>query len=162
MSLFEQGGYRWRDTYFVLCEERHRPTGEAIREILQGLGDRFEIGDVRCDGDGMFESLTMLCPMDYAGMDIIYNAGDDVVQQVEELVRELKHDATTRDEREKLRKIKNCTARFEIYHFEQIADVPPGEDEDDFLDPGGLLLVLGRLARFSHGVAIDPQSGAFM
>ncbi len=161
MSLFEHSDYRWRDTYFVLFDEANRPTTAALRKVLESLGDRFQISEIRSDAEGWFESLTLLSPIDYAGMDLSYNAGDDVLQQVEELAVELGRGSLTADEKEKLAQVKRCTARFEIFHFEQLANVY-GEEEDEYLDPGGLLLVLQRLVDFSRGVAVDPQSGAFM
>ena len=35
-------------------------------------------------------------------------------------------------------------------------------EEDEFLDPGALLIVLAKLANLCQGVGIDPQSGAVM
>ena len=161
MSLFENDWYRWRDTYFILFDESNRPTATAMREVLESLGDRFEIREVRGDVGGAFESLTLLSPIDYAGMDITYTAGEDVVMQVEELVREIGKTSLTSEEKEKLKRIKAYTARFEIFHFEQIAEDEYDAD-DEILDPGGLLIVMDRLTDFCQGVAIDPQSGAFM
>ena len=34
------------------------------------------------------------------------------------------------------------------------------EEEDEFLDPGSLLIVLEQLAELCHGIAIDPQTGS--
>jgi len=161
MSLFENDWYRWRDTYFILFDEANRPAAEILRDILQSLGDRFEVREVRGDANGAFESLTLLSPIDYAGMDITYTSGEDVVMQVDELSREMVKSGLTKEEKEKLKRIKAFTARFEIFHFEQIAD-PQYDDEDEILDPGGLLIVMDRLTEFCQGIAIDPQSGAFM
>jgi hypothetical protein len=160
MSLFENEFFRWRDTYFILFDEANRPTAAAVQEVLQSLGERFAVQDVRVDGEGNFESLTVLCPMDCAGMDVIYNSGEDVAEGVKEICKELSRSALTKEEREKLNRIKRLGARFEIFHFEQLA--ADTGDEEDFLDPGGLLLVMDRLADFCQGVAVDPQSGAFM
>ena len=46
------------------------------------------------------------------------------------------------------------------FHFEQVAG--SNHEEEDFLDPGGLLIVLERLAELCRGVSVDPQSGSFM
>jgi len=161
MSLFENDWYRWRDTYFILFDESNRPTADAMREVLEALGDRFEVREVRSDANGAFESLTLLSPIDYAGMDITYTAGEDVVVQVDELSREMLKSGLTKEEKEKLKRIKTYTARLEIFHFEQIADTQY-DDEDEILDPGGLLIVMDVLTEFCQGIAIDPQAGAFM
>jgi hypothetical protein len=160
MSLFENDQYRWRETYFVLFEEKNRPTAEDTVACLKKLGSRYEVTDVRRDDYGRFESLTLLSPMDYAAMDITYLAGEDVTAHVEELQRELKTASLTSAELAKLKRLPSCNARFDVYHFEQI--VSDGDDEDEFLDPGALLIVLERLAKLCHGVGIDPQSGAVM
>jgi hypothetical protein len=161
MSLFENEQYRWRDTYFILFHEQNRPSAVAVRQVLESLGDRFEIPDIRVDKEGSFESLTILSPMDFAGMDISYNAGEDVVEHVKELLKDFGRSSLTMEEREKLNKIKDFTARFEIFHFERVPENAFDEDEE-FLDPGGLLIVMERLADFCQGIAVDPQSGAFM
>jgi hypothetical protein len=160
MSLFENDFYRWRDTYFILFDESHRPTATAVKEVLESLGDRFSVEEVKADPAGGFESATILSPIDFAGMDVIYNDGEDVEEGVKELTKDLAKASLTKDERDKLERIKRFTARFEIFHFEQLAEDPG--DEEEFLDPGGLLLVMDRLADFCQGVAIDPQAGAFM
>src|SRR5262245_49949699 len=161
MSLFENDWYRYRDTYFILFDEANRPTAAAIQEVLESLGDRFEIREVRADANAAFESLTLLSPIDYAGMDITYTSGEDVVLHVDELSKEMVKSGVTKDDKEKLKRIKGYTARFEIFHFEQIAE-SQYDDEDEILDPGGLLIVMDRLTEFCQGVAIDPQAGAFM
>ena len=50
-----------------------------------------------------------------------------------------------------------------MLHFEQIPEDPDesGEDEE-MLDPSALLVVLGVLAKLTHGVAVDPQAGTFL
>ena len=49
------------------------------------------------------------------------------------------------------------TARFDIFHFEQL--VPGSDEEEEFLDPGSLLLVLETLASAVDGGGVAPQSG---
>lgn len=160
MSLFENSEYEWRETYFVLFPEGRRPTSAELRRLLKSIGDRFEITQVR-SSDGDFEQLTVISPQDFAGLDIAYNAGEDVVAQVEDLIKDLSRSTLTREERDKLKRIKDYTARFEVFHFEHVGgDRPAGEE--DYLDPGGLLIILEKLAQRYRGVAIDPQAGAFL
>jgi hypothetical protein len=54
--------------------------------------------------------------------------------------------------------IKKYDGRFDVLHFEQI---PDEDEEDEILDPGTLLAVLGVLAEMTGGVAVDPQAGTF-
>ncbi|MBM3998121.1 MAG: hypothetical protein FJ297_01035 [Planctomycetes bacterium] len=161
MSLFERSGYRWRDTYFVLFEERESVKADDLGRALRALGDRYQFEEIGSNEDGVFESLTLLSPTDYAGMDIILNSGEDVAAQIEELTEELGRGVLTADDRRKLAIVKRATARFEVFHFEQVAE-EADEADDDYLDPGGLLLVLERLAASCDGIVVDPQSGAFL
>jgi hypothetical protein len=120
-----------------------------------------EFVEIRADEQEQFESLTVVSPQDFAGMDITYDAGEDVVLQVEELVKELARSTLTPEDRSKLKRIKQFGARFEIFHFEQIV-AGSSESDDEYLDPGGLLIVMQKLAEHCGGIAVDPQSGAFM
>lgn len=159
MSLFENDHYRWRETYFVLYEVRHRPTADAVRKTLRELGDRYEITEVKANDDGLFESLSLISPYDFAAMDITYIAGEEVTDHVATLLQELKSFTLTKEEMIKIDRLPKCNARFDVYHFEQVAEE---SDEDEMLDPGALLIVLERLAKLVHGVSIDPQSGSVM
>src|SRR5262245_61981421 len=134
MSLFENDHYRWRETYFILFDGQRQPTIPTVRKSLKSLGERFQITDERETPEGGFESLTIVSPQDFAGMDITYNTGEDVVIQVEQLVTELERGALTREERDKLKRIKEYTSRFEVFHFEQIV-IGDDESEEDYLDP---------------------------
>ncbi len=159
MSLFEDSSYRWRETYFVLFNDRNRPPVAAFEESLRSLGDRFEVKEVRTDDEGNFESATLLSPYDFAAMDITFMAGEDVSLQVEEMLAELKRMPMSAEEKQKLQRLTSCDARYEVYHFEQVS---PDEEDDECLDPGGLLLVLQKIAGLVDGVSIDPQSGTLM
>ena len=159
MSLFENEEFRWRETYFVLFEDCNRPSAEAVEEALHKLGGRYKVSDTRADEDGRLESLTLISPYDFAAMDISYVDGEEVIDQVLELQNDLKTASLSGEEREKLERLPRCNARFDIYHFEQVVG---GEEEDDFLDPGALLIVMERLVNLSQGIGIDPQSGALV
>jgi hypothetical protein len=94
-------------------------------------------------------------------MDITYTSGEEVREQVAELLKEFRSASATKEDQEKLKKLARCDARFDVYHFEEI--VPGGEEEDEeFLDPGSLLIVLEKLARACKGVGIDPQAGVLI
>ncbi|MCO6454530.1 MAG: hypothetical protein J5I93_04360 [Pirellulaceae bacterium] len=160
MSLFESDEYRWRETYFVFFQDQQRPSAAVVRKALEKLGDDYELVDLRTDEQGCFESLTLYSPRDFAAMDISYVQGEEVDEQVQELRQELRSAALSDEERAKLELLPRCTARYDIYHFEQVVDF--GDDDEDILDPGGLLLVLERLADLCQGLAYDPQAGAFL
>ena len=59
------------------------------------------------------------------------------------------------DDHKKLKMLDGCNSRFDIYHFEQQS---PEGGAEEMLDPGGLLLVMERLAEVCKGVGLDPQS----
>lgn len=160
MSLFENSEYRWRETYFVLFEESHRPTIATAKAALLRLGTKFEVSELVENEEGFFESLTLVSPYDFAAMDISYVAGEDVLVQVTELKQELKHATLTEKELAQLQRLATCDARFDIYHFQKISEGE--EDDEEFLDPGTLLLVLEKFTRLCQGVGVDPQSGTLM
>lgn len=161
MSLFGDENYQWRETYFVLFRERDHPTAEAVVKGLSGGDSRFQVSEVRSDSEGLLDSLTLKSPDDFAAMDISYVTGEEVMEQVEELGRDLSRATLAKDERDKLRRLAMCDARFDIFHFEQVSS-DHGDGEEEFLDPAALLIVMERLTRLCRGVGIDPQSGAFM
>jgi hypothetical protein len=161
MSLFENDQYRWRETYFVLFHEDHRPTLDEVVEALEKLGKRYHITDKR-DTLGRFESVTLVSPSDFAAMDITYTSGEEVETHVQELLKEMRGMTLSEEERAKLKRLPTCNARFDVYHFEQVLEGERAGEEEEFLDPGALLVVLNRLAKLCHGISIDPQSGAVM
>ena len=163
MSLFGDDRYRWRETYFVLFRESHRPDAQAITDALEELKGGYQVTEVHTDENEEFEALTVISPSDFCAMDISYVDGEEVAEQVVELKQELKRSAVTKREQTQLQELSACNARFDIFHFERVALGNTGdEDEDECLDPGTLLLVLKRLAKLCHGITVDPQSGILM
>lgn len=158
MSLFENDQFHWRETYFVFFEEGDRPTAEELEAALKQMGARYEVDSVRKDDNGHFESITLISPHDFAAMDITYITGDEVTEKVTELNQEMKNMTLNSEELEKVSKMNQCNARFDVYHFEQIT----GDPEDEFLDPGALLIVLERLTELCRGVTVDPQTNTVM
>ncbi len=158
MSLFENDEYRWRDTYFVLFDEKDRPAADATLKTLESLGPRYSVQNVRYDEQGLLESLTLLSPDDFAAMDISYMVGEEVIEQVENLAKEFGNAGSSEEEAARLQRMRSCNARFDIYHFEQVV-CPAEDDEEDFLDPGALLIVLECLAKLCNGIGVDPQTG---
>ena len=88
-------------------------------------------------------------------MDIVYVQGPEVQEQVAEIFQDFKTVTVTGEDRKKLEVLTKSDARFDIFHF---GEVVTGSDDDEILDPGGLLLVLERLAELTQGVSFDPQS----
>lgn len=161
MSTFDTDDYQWRETYFVLFKSSQRPTLSSVEQTLRALSDRFELRDLEADEEGLFESLTLLAPDDYAALDISYLSGEDVQAQGAQLFDEMKSSAGgTSAERQKLAMLPACDARLDIMHFEQLVGEDDGDDE--MLDPSALLLVLDALVRLTGGVGVDPQAGALM
>jgi hypothetical protein len=159
MSLFGDDQYQWRETYFVLFRETDRPMANAVVAALSA-DDRIEVSNVRGDKAGRLESLTLKAPDDFSAMDVTLVTGEEVKEQVDELIRELARTTLDEDGREKLDRLGECDARFDVFHFEQIQLDDDGPEE--VLDPGGLLIVLEKLANLCHGVGVDPQSGSLM
>ncbi|MHB0955990.1 MAG: hypothetical protein ACYC0X_06365 [Pirellulaceae bacterium] len=162
MSLFENEEYRWRDTYFVLFHSKNRPTADATLQALEALGPRFRVQETGCDEEGRFESLTLVSPDDFSAMDISFIVGDEVEEQVATLIQGGRPSQLNKEEQQKWKLLPGCDARFDIYHFERIVLSEEDDEEEGFLDPGGLLIVLECLAKLCHGVSIDPQAGTVL
>lgn len=158
MSMFQDGDYEWRDTYFVLFESASRPTLAQVRKKLAGLNFQFELNNAHETDDGEFESLTVVSAEDFAALDVSYLEGDEVYEQRNELRGDF--EALTRDEVdvEKLDRLDRCDARFDIMHFQRVSD----DEGEDMVDPGALLAVVDALVELTGGVGIDPQSGTLM
>ncbi len=154
MSLFSDGNYQYRETYFVLFPKENCPKPEELQKVLADLGPRYETVDVKMR-DGDLESLTVKSPNDFSAMDITYTEGEDVATQIETLQEEMRKMTLSGDDIKKLGRLKQCDARFDIFHFEEVATAT---SDDVYLDPGGLLIVLQALAKLCDGVSLDPQS----
>ena len=163
MSTFEDQGYQWRETYFVLFDKSKRPSLNKIVATLKNVNPRFQFINSTADEEGRFEAISLHSPDDYAALDISYIEGDEVEEQAATLAQEMRSSALDKEERAKLAQLKKCNARFDVMHFEErVVDSPSGDDEDEVLDPGALLLVLDSLVDLTKGIGIDPQSGGFM
>ena len=157
MSLFEDNRYQYRDTYFVFFDKADQPTMDAIESSLAELGSRYQLVK-RAEQDGEFESLTFVSPYDHSAMDIASVHGEEVSNQITELMDEFKTMTLSGDDARKINKLVACNSRFDIFHFERVQ----GNDEEEFLDPGGLLLVMEKLTELCQGVGLDPQSHSLM
>jgi len=165
MSMFENEHYRWRETYFVLFDEKKRPTLEKMKKALTSLSDRYQMANFTADEDRLFESGTVLSPDDFAALDICYVGGDEVQEQVEQLVSEIEVNVFEPGDKRKLKQMTRCTGRFDVLHFEQLAAQEENDEEDaedEMLDPSAMLIVLNVLTKLTDGVAVDPQSGTMM
>lgn len=163
MSMFENSQFRWRETYFVLFDAGDRPTLKAVEQKISELNDRYELRNLRADTDGRFDSLTLLSPDDFAALDICYTSGAEVLEHSASLAEEMERAPPGSEEARSSKRVKQCDARFEVLHFEQIPEFPEEDDDpDEILDPSALLLVLGALAKITDGVALDPQAGAII
>ncbi len=167
MSMFENSQYRWRETYFVLFESGNRPTLTAVEQALSELNENYEVTNLSADEQGRFDSLTLLSPEDFAALDICFTSGIEVLEQGAALAEEVGPAACQPGEkdpaeRDATRQLKQCDARFDVLHFEQIPAMPEDGEDDEILDPSALLLVLTALARITGGIAVDPQAGAVL
>lgn len=158
MSLFENNDYVYRDTFFILFENHNRPEGPIVKAALEQIAENYELNHLR-EVDGKFESVTIICPHDSSAMEISYVGGEEVVEQVEVLREEFLSMTLTTEEHEKLKSLSKSNARFDIYHFERQLG---SEEDGEMLDPGGLLLIMERIANVCEGVGLDPQSNSLL
>ncbi len=161
MSMFENDQYRWRETYFVLFNSDNQPKLDAVEKALHQLDARYQLANPNANEDGLFESLTLISPDDFAAIDICHTEGEEVREQVRDLVMELRPMPCESDSEMQLKQMNSCDARFDVLHFEEVSESLDGDDDvlDDALDPSALLLVMAELAKLTGGVAVDPQSG---
>ena len=161
MSTFEDQNYRWRETYFVLFDLKKRPKLETVAKTIQALNNRYELGNLSADDHERIESLTIISPEDYAALDICFTSGEEVREQVVALVADLKKSTGDAGPQISEEKLLSYNGRFDVLHFERIAEMSEEED-DEMLDPSALLIVLETLAKLTGGVAVDPQSGTIL
>ena len=153
MSLFENDQYEYCDTFFVFLQQENVPTAKAVEASIAELGPRYTVENIK-ENDGKFVSATVRSPADFSGMDLIYVAGEEVEDQLKSLSEELRNMTLHGGAQDSLKKLLSSTARYDVFHFEE----KNANNEDEFLDPGGLLLVLGKVAATCDGVGYDPQS----
>jgi hypothetical protein len=89
--------------------------------------------------------------------------GDAVIEQSAELAKELKGELGPKQ----LQQMLKANARLDVMLFERVR-MEDLEDEDDeeweggSVDPSSLLNVVEALAKLTHGLPIDPASGALL
>ncbi len=163
MSMFESSRYRWRETCFVLFKLQHRPTLKKVEQALAALDETYQLVNASADDKKRIESLTVISPDDFAALDICFTSGEDVLEERESMIEELRPAAEEMGKINFLEKLRQCDARFDVLHFEEIPETPEDDEEpDEFLNPSALLLVLAELAKLTHGVAVDPQSATIL
>jgi hypothetical protein len=162
MSLFDDPNYRWRDTFLVLFDDEQRPTTELALSAIQQIG-KFQVRNSSESESRLIESITITSSVDLVGLEILYVAGDEVVEEIEALVMELAEDAMLLGNEDSLTQLSAANARLDILHFEKITENSNGpSDDDELMDPGSLLAVTAALANLVSGVAVDPSSGSFV
>jgi hypothetical protein len=153
----------WRDTYFVLFKQADRPTLTQVEAAITDSAKRLKLENLEADEDGMFESVLVQAPQDNAAFEISYERGDAVIEQSADLAKQLKDDLNAKQ----LQHMLKSDARLDIMLFERVGDefADAGDDEEwegGSLDPSSLLNVVGALVKLTHGLPIDPASGAVL
>jgi hypothetical protein len=111
----------------------------------------------------MFESVLVHAPQDNAAVEISYEMGDAVVEQSAELAKQLKDEIGPKQ----LQQMLKSNARLDVMLFERVRNEDfGGEDDEEWeggsVDPSSLLNVVEALAKLTHGLPIDPASGAIL
>jgi hypothetical protein len=155
----------WRDTYFILFDQSHRPTLTQVEGAITRASRRLKLENLEADEDGMFESVLVQAPQDNAALEISYETGDAVIAQSSDLAKQLKGEL----DKKQLAKMLRSDARLDVMLFERVRSDAWGNDdqnEDDWdagaLDPSSLLNVVDALAKLTGGLPIDPASGAIL
>jgi len=162
MSLFDDPNYRWRDTFLVLFDAAQRPTVGLALSAIQQIG-KFEVQNSSESESGHIESITVTSNVDLVGLEILYVAGAEVIEETEALVMELAEDAMLLGNEESLTQLSTANGRFDILHFEKITENSnEPSDNNELMDPGSLLTVTAALTDLVKGVAVDPSSASFV
>ena len=162
MSLFDDPNYRWRDTFLVLFDDEQRPPVALALAAIQKIG-KFEVRNSSESESQQIETITITSNVDLVGLEILYVAGAEVVEETETLVIELAEDAMLLGQEHSLTQLSSANARFDILHFEKITENSnEPRDDDELMDPGSLLAVTAALADLVSGVAVDPSSASFV
>ena len=152
----------WRDTYFILFPRAHRPTLTQVEAAITESSRRLKLENLEADEDGMFESVLVEAPQDNAALEISYETGDAVVEQSADLAKQLQGELDSKQ----LQKMLKADARLDVMFFERVHTDDGSGDDDDWesggLDPSSLLNVVNALAKLTHGLPIDPASGAIL
>ena len=155
----------WRDTYFVLFQQSRRPTLTQVEAAITETSQRLKLENLEADEDGMFESVLVHAPQDNAAVEISYEVGDAVIEQSAELAKQLRDEIGPKQ----LQQMLKSNARLDVMLFERVRNEEfGGDDEDDeeweggSVDPSSLLNVVEALAKLTHGLPIDPASGAIL
>ena len=154
----------WRDTYFILFQQSERPTLTQVEAAITETSRRLKLENLEADEDGMFESVLVQAPQDNAALEISYETGDAVVAQSADLAKQLKDDIDVKQ----LRRMLQADARLDVMFFERVRgdEYSDGDDDEEWeggtLDPSSLLKVVDALTKLTHGVPIDPASGAIL
>ena len=121
MSLFNDDRYTWRETYFVLLGDlRRRPLLDELRQALRPYRRALKILDATTNAEGRLRTLTVASYEDHSALEIVFRHGTEVADEVDGLVQMLEKECTPR-EKECLRTVKQCSAKFDVIHFEQTA-----------------------------------------
>lgn len=153
MSLFENEKYEYCDTFFIYLKNENRPTLKDVMAGLSELGHRCVVESAN-EENGKFESATIKFSSDCSAMDVVFVHGPEVATQLDEIREQLRVMTLTPDTQQALKKMSTCEARFDIFHFEE----QNANNEDEFHDPGGLLMVVDKISSLCDGVGYDPQS----
>jgi hypothetical protein len=165
MSTESDDELEWRDTYFILFQQSHRPTLTQVEAAITESSRRLKLENLEADDDGMFESVMVQAPQDNAALEISYETGEAVIQQSADLAKQLKDDLKGKQ----LQQMLKADARLDVMLFERVSEdaYSSGDEDDDewegsSLDPSSLLNVVGALAKLTRGLPIDPASGAVL
>jgi len=154
----------WRDTYFILFQQSERPTLTQVEAAITETSRRLKLENLEADEDGMFESVLVQAPQDNAALEISYETGDAVVAQSVDLAKQLKDDIDVKQ----LKRMLKADARLDVMFFERVRgdEYSDGDDDEEWeggtLDPSSLLKVVDALTKLTHGLSIDPASGAIL
>jgi len=122
MSMFDDNRYCWRETYLVMHDRVHRPLASDMVRKLSNLKGYLEICNIRSDSDDLLDSLVILARNDSAAVEMQYHEGDTVVKEFTVLADEMERHELSSQERKKIVRARNFSAKIELLHFEQMQE----------------------------------------
>jgi hypothetical protein len=160
MSLFEHPEYQWQETLFVYFHREHRPAAVQVEAALKSLGSNYRLIDIRADDEQKIEAATLENESDSSAMEICFTDDAGVTEQLEELLDTVKSVDPGNSGEERLNRLASTNVRFDVLHFERLTFTDA--DGETGFDPGGLIVVMEKLAEITQGVAIDPGAGTVL
>ena len=162
-SFFDHPEYEWRETLFVLFDEKSAPalTADSLGVLLAGPEpDTLAVERAKYAADGRLLHARCISQKTRCAVEVIYRAGQDVRRQTRAFYESIREILEPHEHRQ-WKRLLTLSACYELVYFELPEPLPAGE-RPTMYDPGSLLFLMEKITQFLGGTAVDPQSGMIL